>query len=334
MLDKDEYQMSEKAFLNVWNKYGCPEEINGVKECYSFMEDIMSETRGLVIVDHFSGMNYDHIERIELRDNLILIYWKDFELNPLPEEWLYEVFGYVTYKYTLCDLRKIKFFNVDGHLYVLFMPNVISVDKAQSLLGTRNLERDKEVIIDDLNDDFEIRFRFIRENKIHECTIAKFPYYSFLIQPKERELHTGFSNEILMLETLRDAKSRLNAALHSLRMVDEHDVDGISSSGNRVRTILESVIKYYCLHKRYSLPLSNYGDNLLGKLRKHLKDKKDSLIEIFSNELLREANEFSHDSGILHSKIKVRELVFKVDEIIEEIFKRSSKILSKQKGYD
>lgn len=320
----DEYITSEQAFKDVWERYNCPDEINGTVECFDFLNDLMKATKGQVIVDHFSGANYDHIHRIEKSDDNIYIYWKDFSLFPPKEEFLYEVMGGVTFLYTLCNLRKIKFLDRYGHIFVLFFPNVISLDKAKGLLQIKNLEVEKEIVIDKHEGDFVTRMRFIKEGEIHECTLVNFPFYSFLIQPKEGNTNTGFSNKLLVNETINYAIERLNIADNILNSLDQYDNDGFQSVGNRVRTILESMIKFHCLFQRYSLPKNNYGDNMLGALRSHLVEKKDDLVKVFSQSVIKKANNFSHDNGGVHTKKEVSDLMQEVNKIINEVYVRSS----------
>lgn len=317
------YELSEKAFLDVWKRYGSPEEINGEIECIKFLKELIEVTNGWVIVDHFSLANYDHISKVNLLDGFTYIYWKDFEENPLEDEWDYEVFGYATYIYTLCRLRKLQFVNIDGHLLILFYPNAIPLKQAKKILKINLLEEGKEILIDENHDDFETRLRFIKNGKIHECFLINFPFFSFLIQPKQRNMNSSTSRKILMYETINYTIKRVENSKSILKFVDDYDNDEIQSVGNRLRSILESLIKYYCLYFSFSLPKrDSYADNMLGNLRKHLLKNKDNIVDYFDQEMINIANDFSHDTGNIYYKKDAINLINKVEILIKEILTR------------
>jgi len=322
-MDNYDYETSEQAFIDVWKKYGSPRDIIGSSEVYNFLTDLMNATSGLVIVDHFSQGNYDHIYKIELKNDLLYIYWKDFEEDPSEFELIQEAFGNATYIYTLCNLRKLKFLNIEGHLLILFLPNVISLKEAKNILELTRLEDGTQLQIREDYKNFETEFIFIKENKIHICTMANLPFYSFLIQPKENDFNTMISTKVMIVGSLYIVVERLQNVKNILESVSNNDTDEIQSAGNRIRTILESLIKYYCLCMNYTLPNKNsYGDNMLGDLRKHLVNQNDNLSELFTTELIKSANIFSHDSGGVYSKIEALRLYEKVNELTQEIFKR------------
>lgn len=315
--------MSEKAVYDVWDKYENVEEINGSVQCYNFLNDIMVTTKGLVIVDHFSGSNYDYIQRVEIVDDYILIYWKDFEQKPLIGDLEAELYGYSTYIYTLCHLRRIKIVNYDGHLFILFQPNVVTIKQAKSLLEITNLQDKNEIIVSENSENFSSKLRFIKDKKIHDCHMFSYPFFSFLIQPKEGCGGTGVSRRILMVETLKDIEKRIKIANASLFHIDEYNYDEIQSLGNRLRTILESIIKYYCLYSNYALPKEDkYGNNVLGDLRKHLLKNSDDLTDFFTTEIITTVNEYSHDTGRVHTKSATEELLHRIYKILLAVYKK------------
>ncbi|GIO42279.1 hypothetical protein [Paenibacillus apis] len=324
MIERLEYITSERAFSDLWIEYECPDEINGVQECYLFLSKLMERTEGYFVLDHFSGASYDHIQRIEMKEEKLFIYWKDFKINPIDveEQELKELLSWMydnsTFIYTVCDIRKLKFFESNGHLFILFMPNVISVDETKKVLSVQNL-KNEEVEIDEEYNSFETKIRFVLEGKIHDCIISKFPFYSFLIQPKENVSVTVYSTELLKENTLIEAQNRLNRALETLSFTEGLEYDQINSAGSLARTVLESIIKYYCLYSKYSLPNESYGHNMLGNLRKHLQKNNDEIAKLLSNELIKKANQFSHDTGKTHTIKEVEELIEAINDIILSI---------------
>lgn len=316
-----DYKMSQKAFIDTWGEFGQPKEIYDKEECFRFLTRLNEVTGGLVIVDHFSYTNYDHISGVKLEDNYLYIYWKNYEENPPHNDMEMEVFGNSTYIYSLCNLRKLKFIEVNGHLFILFMPNVSKIKEVKKFLSIENLEMDKELLINDNKENLYTNFRFIKENKIHECVIHNLPFYSFLIQPKQKSVDVGFSKKLLLIETLRYAVDRIQKGIKLLHILNNHDYDEIHGIGNRARSVLESIVKYYCLYNGYSLPNDHYGNNLLGDLKKHLNKKGDSnFSNLLSQEIINLANKFSHDDGNVYPKTDAEKLCKDVLLIINAAF--------------
>ncbi|MED3200963.1 hypothetical protein [Bacillus toyonensis] len=315
-----EYEMSEKAFLDIWQEFGCPEELYDEEQCYEFLKMLNERTQGLIIVDHFSNLNYDHISRVDFKDGYLYVYWKDFIGNPIMEEFK-DIFGPATYIYSLCHLRKLKFINHNGHLYILFMPNVSKVKEVKKILSIEKIKLDQELLIKEDIKNLNTRFTFIKDGHIHECIIHDLPFYSFLIQPKQGGSDIGFSKKLLLIETLRFTIERLMNARKTLHNTSPKNYDGIRGVGNTVRNVLESVVKYYCICMGYSLPKEHYGNNMLGDLKKHLSAKEDEELAIYlDQETINIANNLSHDDGKVYSVKVVDNLCAKALKIIEAIF--------------
>lgn len=59
-----DYELSEKLFLDLWEKRGKPKELVNAEEITSFLKELVDKSKGLVIVDHYSYSNYDHIHKV------------------------------------------------------------------------------------------------------------------------------------------------------------------------------------------------------------------------------------------------------------------------------
>ncbi|MDF0727073.1 hypothetical protein PY093_10120 [Cytobacillus sp. S13-E01] len=142
--------MSEQAFIDVRENVGCPDNIYGTKNCYEFLNDLITKTEGLVIVDHFSLTDYDNVSAIEYHEPYIKIIWKYFVKNKPPrgfEGMVQDIFG-AHYLYSLCNIQQLKFINAKSHLMVLVMPSVIKIKDAKKILGLNKLKEDQYRIQD------------------------------------------------------------------------------------------------------------------------------------------------------------------------------------------
>ena len=107
--------LSNKAFVDAWNKFGCPEEMSDIATIHAFLNTLMENTNGQFIVDHIAGGNYDNVNSIIYDEPYSIIRWKDFNnfrnqcLNNVLNEddrMTWYIFGYATYDYILCQIQK------------------------------------------------------------------------------------------------------------------------------------------------------------------------------------------------------------------------------------
>lgn len=314
-----EYEMSEQAFIDTWKNHGSPKELYGNENCYLFLKDLHKNTEGLFIVGHFSLYNYDNLFEIEHNGDYIHLIWKDFVKSPPPrgfEDMTIEIYG-AHYLFSLCKIQKIQFFDLHGHPYVLIMPIISEIKEVKKHLDIAKLDATK-IRVDENLEKLFTTIRYLKDNKIYECILHNMPFFSFLLQPKENERDTGFSQTILMYATLDYVNDRLKKVNSKFNVIDKYDFDEIRASGNTIRTILESLIKYYSIYYGHSLPEDHYGNNVLGKLKKNLKD--DGLInQHLQQEMINLANDFSHDTGKACSKEDLIKLYNYADALLEGI---------------
>ena len=46
--------MSEKLFMDIWEKYGCPEEVSVPLTIYNILNDIIVKSKHWIVLDHYS----------------------------------------------------------------------------------------------------------------------------------------------------------------------------------------------------------------------------------------------------------------------------------------
>lgn len=326
---KYEYEMSELLFLDIWEEWQKPSEISDGEKIRDFLNQIIDKSRGLFILDHFSNINYDHVTSVKYKKPFLEIYWKD--LNEYREKYLRKeltdddqmiwcVHGYSTYMYMLLNINKIKFVKKGVHLYILFLTNLIPEKLSKKHLLDKNNELiDKENYKNLLYN----KFTFFEGDKNllikHDCIVNNLPYFSCLIQPKENNKSTGYSRNLLLIETLKEISNRMERVLNSLSLIDEFDYDELFSSGNKIRRILEYCLKFLCIYKNLNLDIEKkYGFIKLGDLKKEIKANYNNLR--FDQSLINTANELSHDSGKIFEKEEVIKFWNEVNDLIEEVY--------------
>ena len=113
-----DYELSEQLFLDLWKKYHFPEEITDKNTINSFLNELVILSKGWIILDHYSSINFDNITRIETDGKYTKILWKDYSKylqkymdKTISEDELlsWQIFGYFTYQSVLMDIAKLSF---------------------------------------------------------------------------------------------------------------------------------------------------------------------------------------------------------------------------------
>lgn len=321
------YVFSQQLFLDLWDKYDNKEVITDLDTIVRFLSDLIELSNGQVIVDHFSKENYDCIERIERVENYVKIIWKDFSgylekkaagtLSDM-EKLVWSIWDNASYVYALLNIEKIKILRIRDHIMVLFRTSPIEPRRVERLFS----QGTNKILIKDQQPNLLYSDFFFLDNSggrtaLHMCTVYTLPFFVMLIQPKEHDIPSSFSHIILVRETLSEIRSRFTRTVQLLNMCDEYDTDDIASKGNTIRTLLEYMLKYYCIYKK--LPLKDvdqkYCHIALGDLKKVIPEGDLSI----SQELINQANAFSHDSGKTFHKDDVLQLAYSFELVLNEI---------------
>lgn len=334
MKNSDSYKMGEQLFLDIWNKWGAPREITDNKDINNFLNEIIEVSDGLVILDHFSHINFDYIKYIKYQNPYTLLYWKDHDVlrqkyitNTISADELYDwqFDGFVTYSYMLLHINKLKFVQKGSHLFILILLHVIPNKKIKRfLIGPQ----DELILEDDNKANLYKEFDFYegkkQDLKKHFCFVNNLPYYTCLIQPKENNVDTLYSRKILLFETIQEIENRMNKVHRSLTQISEYEYDDLYSQGNTIRRILEYSLKFFCLFKNIEIRLDDkYGHIKLGDLKKEINNGYYGVI--IKQSLVNIANELSHDSGVVFTKDELlkfwKDVMELLKDLVVEIFK-------------
>ncbi|AZJ20707.1 hypothetical protein CT694_13885 [Bacillus wiedmannii bv. thuringiensis] len=326
-----DYEISEQAFLDLWEEWRKPEELNNSEEIFKFLTELLEKTNGWVNWDHFSLQSYDYISKIEYHAPFTYIYWHDnskyrekYLKGELDEESAMEWYfrgGNVTYTYTVLHINKLKFKVINNHPYLIFRVNLIpnkTVEKHLKLSNKNNL-----IETENKPSMFYKEFIFWEGNEKnfikHACTVNNLPYYTGLIQPKENVRDSFFSRLLMLNETINEVNGRMYKVRSTIVRSNRYDYDTLFSQGNTIRRILEYVLKFFCLNEAIEVEIDRkYGNVKLSELRKKINQHLEEII--ITQGFVDTANELSHDSGKVFSKEEILDFWNESAKIITRIY--------------
>lgn len=320
-----DYETSEQLFIDIWQKYGSPDEVDDADIIFNILNDLVTVSKHKIVLDHYSHINFDEIIKVEYdkENSIFKLYWLDnnkyrlanlnHELSEM-ESMVWWTSGYCTYEYLAVDINKIKFFKKDEHIFVLIQANMIT----EKALRKKVIGKNEVIEIENCTDELYARYTFWEGNKDDlikvECIANNLPYYVCVIQPKERIPSTSFSKRLLLLCTLKEINERLQKVWKALQLGDL-DRDELFSKGNTIRNIMEYALKHFCVIFDISMDIEQkYGHIELGELKKKIRAE----IEI-PQSLINTANELSHDSGKKYSLDDIKDFFKEVKTLIDEI---------------
>lgn len=331
-----DYETSEQLFIDIWGKYGFPDEVDDAEIIFNILNDLIIESKHRIVLDHYSHINFDEIIKVEYNkeNSIFKLYWLDntkygvanrnHELSEM-DSMIWFVNGYCTYEYLAVDINKIKFLNKNNHIFVMIQANMIT----EKELRKKIIGKNETIKVENCTNELYARYIFWEGDKEDlikvECIANNLPYYVCVIQPKERIPSTGFSKRLLLLYTLKEINERLEKVWNVLQQ-GNLDRDELFSKGNTIRNIMEYALKHFCVI--FNIPMDiekKYGYIDLGELKKKIKEE----IEI-PQSLINTANELSHDSGKKYFLDDIKSFYKKVKTLLEEVQKY---ILKKENIY-
>lgn len=322
-----EYELSEQLFIDVWEKYGCPDEILNPQTILDILNELITKSNHKIVLDHYSQINFDEIIKIEYDElqGIFKLFWLDnneYRLKNLRHE--LEEFeamswwtgGYCTYEYLAVDISKIKFFKRGRHIFVLIQANMVS----EKELRKKIIGNNETIEVDNCTEDLYAEYIFWEGDKDDlikvECIASNLPYYVCLIQSKEGILDTFASKKILLSYTLQEINHRLEKVGRALEE-PILDMDELHSKGNIIRNIMEYALKHFCVVMGIKLNIEKqYGHIILGDLKKKIKDEANINI---SQSIINKANELSHDSGKRYDMESLKKFYEEVTDLIGQI---------------
>lgn len=314
----DPIQNGIEIFNNVHKKLG-KDTITDLKEFESFIKLLISETRGLVIVDFLDAGNWDRIESIEVNSELgmAFLHWHDYrdkiedEGDKIARSMVFpgDIYG-------LClqfqEMRTIRIRDITLFTFRGFALSTKEVEKLMKKKATQFKTLDD-------SDNFSIEIVRQIEEQWHIYNFLNTPIFSSLIIPKNIGVSASQSKNLLFAYNLWNCNDRISTAVVDLESKSE-STDLICEKSNTLRRVMESILKIECCYRYRQLSVKkSYSQLLLGDLIKIINDYRSDDEKSRLNRIVRLSNELSHDSGKPVTKKKALELVNLVKNYCENL---------------
>lgn len=145
----DDYELSEQLFLDIWDEYGCPKEMTDICTICIFLNKVVQKSEHMIVLDHYSHINFDRIERVEYEKSsgILKLYYFDYThyqkkqlAGTITEDELDEWYlhGFHTYEYLAINVNKLKFVRIKNHLFVLLRANTVQAREMQKKIVKKN----------------------------------------------------------------------------------------------------------------------------------------------------------------------------------------------------
>lgn len=272
--------------------------ITDIDRATTFLESLLKETQGLVIVDFLDTGNWDCIDGLEAdrEKGLLFLHWRDYRKRSETEEQA---------------LARKMAFPADLYAAMIHFNEIRIVDTSKfPLLFVRGYAlKDKEIkkYLKKASEDFELYDKggffsklVVRKHEgiwqVIDCLNT--PVISMVILPKNAGLHPSDSKFILFDYNLLDCLQRLRKISEELDDENFTDRDAICERANTARRILEYALKTECCYRYDQINVKKeYSDLKLGDLIKILNNSWNESIKKLFKRLIIWSNELSHDSG-------------------------------------
>ena len=105
-----DYETSEQLFIDIWQKYGSPDEVDDADIIFNILNDLVTVSKHKIVLDHYSHINFDEIIKVDYdkENSIFKLYWLDnnkYRLANLNHElsemdsMIWWTSGYCTYEY-------------------------------------------------------------------------------------------------------------------------------------------------------------------------------------------------------------------------------------------
>ena len=293
-------------FTEMANIYG--DTINNTHDAKIFFDDFMKETRGVVNLDYLDADNDDRIEQIDFchDEGIVRI------CTRVPEEVIdlrimrKMALPFDTYSLSV-RLRNIRFVRLKSKKCIAIAVNGYTMSrkmvKKYAKKGFVNVSEPS------CSTSFFSSDIFREKDGLTEYMRAMTtPITSFWIIPKSLHISADKSKCMLYHYNINQLIIRLKRIILKLnknigKVTDREEKDDlVKMYGNRIRTLTEAFFKLVACfyHDKNPVNKDDYNNRMLGDVINHLKKniyKTESDAQLL-NDIVRIANELSHDTGL------------------------------------
>jgi len=287
----------DKIFSEVASAAGFTES-QSILEAKRVLENLIEETKGLVILDFLDAGNWDCLQGVEadVENGMLKLIWRDYRDRQESEEKKeMRKFAFPAERYALIlKFRELRIVNA-GRFPVFMLRGYALKDK--EIKTYLNNEAEEFALLDNQDNFSKLAVKKI-DGEFESYTCLNTPIFSVIIIPKNSNASAFTSKKALFSYNLVDALRRLNNVKDELDVETLKDEDIICEKANTVRRIFEYVLKVeLCYRYRQIIVKKDYSDLLLGDLIGLLKPFREGGIHDLLRKIAVWSNELSHDSG-------------------------------------
>lgn len=293
--------------------------ITDTREFETFLNNLISQTAGLVIVDFLDAGNWDNIKSFEINHETrrVNINWHDYRKAHESDEdknMRSMVFPGDVDGLTF-DFQELRLIKIGDISIFSFRGYAVSSREVEKIMK-KDTEQFK--LVDD-SDNFSVETVRKINGEWQTYKYLNTPIFSTLIIPKDLNISASISKKILFAFNLDNSKERINKVDSDLT-TGEDEIDFICEKANTLRRIMENILKIECCYRYRQIRVKkSYSELLLGDLVGLIKDFRSEAEKSNLNSIVRLANELSHDSGKLVTKGKALQLVTLVKDYCEAL---------------
>ncbi|MEY8742844.1 hypothetical protein AB9M62_25605 [Bacillales bacterium AN1005] len=321
----------KSELYQVWESYGKPKQLVHPDEILSFLEDIITATKGNLNTDYYSGGYSDSLHSVKKEGDYFYLYWKNFE-DAVNDPSQYEeiaIFGNHIYIYQVVDISSLIFLTHNNSLLIIVKSRYLSIREIKKEISKKHKIKKEDIfVLDEALHWVEFLFKDLN-NYNHSCQLIPFPINSLLIQDKINPIDEQISEKIMHRHTYMEFFNKLQNWRNDVsKLIDFENEREIKNLGNEIRSETERILKYYILknahysnenHEElepfYKDLLEKYNHTMLGNLKDMLKvANKD--FDLPSN-VVTTLNKLSHDSGKVAYKEDINLVLDYYEKIID-----------------
>lgn len=284
------------------------------RDIHALLQKLFDRTQGLVIVDFLDTGSWDKIEAFEIDpENFLMLTWHDYRRVSEGRE--------------AKEIRQAAF-PASRYLLSIKVNSVVPVKVRDTYVylinGFAMTEKEIKKKWGHKAEEYKAEQNHFFEIDVYRKTGGTWevinchttPIFSIAILPKSIGLGSFDSKNILYWKNLSDGHARLMRVLTDIDTIT--NVDEICSKANTIRRVLESVLKIECCYREI-VPRKGYSQLLLGDLIHEVSHTKTEDERKELNQLARDLNEHSHDTGIPVDKTIITESAKRVTMYIKRL---------------